>query len=99
MPLKDGSPNISTAYGAFLAEAAAHRLALTKHSNPVQLSLTGDLQTAAMLDWEGVEDARYTDLQEATEYGAYGVALVIATLMLTSALEVPELLLSRALNK
>jgi len=78
-PLKNGSLNIPKAYATFLAEAAAHCLALKQHSNPVQLSLTGDLRTAAMLDWGGViEGATYADLQEATEYGAYGIALVVA---------------------
>jgi hypothetical protein len=81
VPLKNGSLNISKAYGAFLAEAAAHCLNLKKHPNPVQVALTGDLQTVGMLDWDGVielKDATYTDLQEATEYGAYGIALVVA---------------------
>jgi hypothetical protein len=79
--LKNGTPNISKVYGAFLAEAAAHCFKLKKHPSPVPLLLTGDLPNSGILDWGEVKelhDGTYTDLQEATEYGACGVALVVA---------------------
>ena len=79
-PLRSGALNLSKAYGAFLAESAAHCLTLRKHSNPVSSSTLATRRTRGTLDWGGVEPpgGSYADLQEATEYGACGIALVIA---------------------
>jgi len=79
--LKNGHLGISPAYGAFLAEAASYCLRRNNHMNPVLLYLTGDVCTRGNLKWcEGTEqdESTWADLQEATEYGAYGVAIIVA---------------------
>lgn len=79
--LKDGRLGISAVYGSFLAEAASHCLRRNEHANPVLLSITGDACMPASLSWckaDVPEESTWSDLQEATEYGAYGVAIVVA---------------------
>jgi len=80
-PLKNGELGISSAYGSFLAEAAAYCLNLRKHPNPVRLLLTGNYSSSGIFQWDNLtqELARtYSDLQEATEYGAYAIAIVVS---------------------
>ena len=79
--LKTGSIGMSAAYGSFLAEAASYCLHLKRHPNPVNLSLTGDSRFFKPFQWEALSQKyskTYGDLQEATEYGACGIAIVIA---------------------
>ena len=79
--LKDGSIGMSPVYGAFLAEAASHCLKTNQHPDPVALYVTGDDCFVAHLGWcrsAVPDDATWTDLQEATEYGAYGIAIIVA---------------------
>lgn len=79
--LKNGNVGISAAYGAFLAEAASHCLKANRHLDPVALYVTGDDCFVAPLTWwDFVErgDGTWADLQEATEYGAYGLAIIVA---------------------
>jgi hypothetical protein len=79
--LKSGQLGVSTVYGSFLAEAASHCLQHNGHANPVLLHVTGDASTSGSLKWgdanEG-DEGTWADLQEATEYGAYGVAIIVA---------------------
>jgi hypothetical protein len=79
--LKKGELGLTPAYGSFLAEAAAYCLHLKKHSTSVTLSLSGDLRSSRILQWSHVNEGHgrtYADLKEATEYGACGIALVVA---------------------
>jgi hypothetical protein len=79
--LKNGQLGISAVYGSFLAEAASHCLRCNNHLNPVLLYVTGDVCRPGSLKWSDVTDedeGTWADLQEATEYGAYGVAIIIA---------------------
>jgi hypothetical protein len=79
--LQQGNLGISSAYGTFLAEAAFYCLKLKNHDNPVVLHLTGDRPMKSDLQWNDGEqnlDRTYADVQEATEYGAYGVALSVS---------------------
>jgi hypothetical protein len=88
--LKGGQLGVSAVYGSFLAEAASHCLRRNGHVNPVILRVTGDASTSGSLKWgEANEEGEGTwaDLQEAAEYGAYGVAIIVA-LPLTEALRV-----------
>ena len=74
-------------YGSFLAEAASHCLRHSGHPNPVDLCIAGDVSLRASFMWCGVteqEESTWADLQEATEYGAYGVAILVV-LRLTDA--------------
>jgi hypothetical protein len=85
--LKNGRVGVSPVYGAFLAEAAAYCLKFNNHLDPVDLYVTGDDGFTAGLRWSAVgrwDGSTWADLQEATEYGAYGVAIVV-TLLLTNA--------------
>jgi hypothetical protein len=78
--LKSGNLGISAVYASF-AEAASYCLHLNQHSNPVQLSLTGDVSASGAFRWSDIDERHsktWADTQEATEYGAYGVAIVIA---------------------
>jgi hypothetical protein len=78
--LTDGQLGISSAYGSFLAEAASHCLHYNDHENPVLLRLTGDVCTPRTLKWLDLNEgdkSTWADLQEATEYGAYGVAIIV----------------------
>lgn len=79
--LTDGTLGVSAAYGSFLAEAAAYCLNLKRHPNPVALSLTGDDRTSGLFRWNSTNRScqnTYADLQEATEYGACGIAIIVA---------------------
>jgi len=79
--LKNGRLGISAVYGSFLAEAASHCLHRNEHPNPVPISVSGDACLPGTLEWCDVTewgDRTWADLQEATEYGAYGVAIIVA---------------------
>ena len=79
--LVSGEAGLTAAYGAFLAEAASHCLHLREHPNPVRLFITGDERSSRMFRWHPVAQGHrstYGDLQEATEYGAYGIAIIVA---------------------
>lgn len=79
--LRNGRLGITAAYGSFLAEAASHCFQRNNHVNPVMLDITGDTRAPSSLKWCHVSDLfeeTWADLQEATEYGAYGVAIVVA---------------------
>jgi hypothetical protein len=79
--LRNGQLGISAVYGSFLAEAASHCLHRNDHVNPVFLHVTGDICRPGSLKWCEVneqDEGTWADLQEATEYGAYGVAIVVA---------------------
>jgi hypothetical protein len=79
--LKNGQLGLSAVYGAFLAEAASHCLQFNDHVNPVIIYVTGDLCTPGKLKWCDVTErdaGTWADLQEATEYGAYGIAIIVA---------------------
>jgi hypothetical protein len=79
--LRKGELGLSPTYGSFLAEAASYCLKLKKHLSPVFLHVSGIEQRRADLQWNDAGesfDTTYADLQEATEYGAYGLALAVA---------------------
>jgi hypothetical protein len=79
-----GKLGISSAYGRFLAQAASYCFHLNNHSNPLCLKLSGDKRGSGDFRWEAIDqrDSKtWADSEEATEYGAYGVAIVIAVQM------------------
>jgi hypothetical protein len=79
--LKAGRLGISAVYGSFLAEAASHCLQSHNHLDPVGIEISGDICVLGTLKWcYAIEQDRDTwaDLEEATEYGAYGVAIIVA---------------------
>lgn len=73
-------PGLTSACGTMLAEAGAVCLEDRKHHTSVQLRLTGMSTDALQLDWLTVDEQQrrcYNDLQEATEWGACGVAILV----------------------
>src|SRR5690349_14111242 len=73
-------PGLSSAYGTQLAQAAAVCLEHREHRNGVRFHLAGVKAAQFLMEWPAVDDqARrsHNDLQEATERGAYGVAILI----------------------
>jgi hypothetical protein len=79
--LRDGHLGVSAVYGSFLAEAASYCLRSHNHVNPVLLDVTGDVCGPRSLKWcddVGLLRETWADMQEATEYGACGVAITAA---------------------
>lgn len=75
-----GLPALTVAAGRFLAEAAAVCLEDQQHTSGVTMSLGGpEPRTYGLLWPPTTEQTRRTfhDLQEATEYGACGVAILL----------------------
>jgi hypothetical protein len=73
-------PGLSRACGTVLAEAAAVCLEERQHRSGVTFHLTGTKVGQFLVEWPPVDDqARrsHNDLQEATERGAYGIAILI----------------------
>ena|SRR5438132_5939693 len=73
-------PGLSSAYGAQLAEAAAVCLENREHKSGVTFHLAGMRPAQFLMEWPPVDNqARrsHNDLQEATERGAYGIAILI----------------------
>jgi hypothetical protein len=80
--LKAGDFGLTQACGSVLAEAAAFCLYQHKHPTPVVFTVNGDMSQSGFLVWDAVTQqhgATYADLPEATELGACGIAILIAT--------------------
>jgi len=81
-PLKTGEFGLTKACGSLLAEAAAFCLHHHKHPTPVVFTVSGDLSKSGFLVWDAVTQqhgATYPDLPETTEWGACGIAILVAT--------------------
>ena len=73
-------PGLTSACGKVLAESAAICLEDSKHQAGVSLQLSGISHEARVLQWSAVDDQQrrsYNDLQEATEWGACGIAILL----------------------
>lgn len=78
--LAGGMPGLTSACGKSLGEAAAVCLEDREHESGVAIQITGIKRHECVLNWNSVTDQQrrcYNDLQEATERGAYGVAILI----------------------
>jgi hypothetical protein len=78
--LSEGMPGLTIAWGTVLAEAAAVCLEDRSHKTGVGIHLTGMTTDQLRVEWDAVDDqcrASHNDLQEATEHGACGVAILI----------------------
>ncbi len=79
--LTKGLPAISPAFGAFLVEAATVCLEQGQHLPSARWEILGDLPAETQLQWAGElsDQVRnsWRDLQEATEYGATCLALLL----------------------
>lgn len=78
--LSDGMPGLTPACGTTLAESAAVCLENRVHPLSVPLRLTGTEDGSFILQWTSVSEQQrrcHSDIQEATERGAYGVAILV----------------------
>ena len=74
-------PAISAAVGMALAEAAGVCLELQGHEMGVWLSVRGDRNDGYALTWPSITEQSlraWNDPEEATEYGAVGIAALLA---------------------
>jgi hypothetical protein len=81
-PLTAGKFGLTKVCGSFLAEAAAFCLYQHKHAAPVVFTVRGDVAKSGFLVWDVVTEQHrgsYADLPEATEWGACGIAILVAT--------------------
>ncbi len=79
--LGDGLPAITPNFGKALAEVAGVCLESQGHAQLTLMTISGHITMKLSLAWPGVTDqARRTwcDSEEATEYGATGVAVLLA---------------------
>lgn len=78
--LAEGFPGISARFGMFLAEAAAVCLHTAGHKPGVEWTINGAFTAAMTLTWDmDMTDQvlkTWKDRDEATEYGATGIALL-----------------------
>ena len=75
-----GMPGLTAASGQTLAEAAAVCLESRKHQTGVRLQRTGMMREDLHVEWQPVDEQNrrcYADMQEATERGACGVAILV----------------------
>ena len=78
-PIDLFTPAITPSYAGMLGEAAAVCLEENCHPPGVVLDLVGDSNETLLITWRELGEehvSSYSDLEEATEYGAYGIALV-----------------------
>jgi hypothetical protein len=81
-PLKTGEFGLTKAGGTLLAEAAAFCLDHHSHLTPVVFAVKGGVSIFGILAWDPVtkqHKATYADVPEATEWGASGIAILVAT--------------------
>ena len=71
---------ITKDYGGYLAEAASVCLENQKHRSGVNFSVDGEYNEQFVLIWQTITDQMrrcHNDLEVATEYGAYGIAVLL----------------------
>jgi hypothetical protein len=80
--LVNGELGLTPSAGSYFAEAAWYCLHVNQHkSNPLRLCLSGDQTGSGSLFWGKVSEAHrktYADLQEAAEFGACAIAIILA---------------------
>jgi hypothetical protein len=79
--LEQGLPGLSRTWGAFLAQAGTICLECQNHKTGVELKVFGTKPAVFNLCWGDQKTEQvlnsWDDLQEATEYGACGVAILL----------------------
>jgi len=78
--LAEGMPGLTAASGQMLAEAAAVCLEDRKHPPGVRLARAGLMRDDLHVEWTPVDEQSrrcHADMQEATERGACGVAILV----------------------
>ena len=80
--LTDGLPGVSPQMGSAMVQAAAVCLELQGHDQGVRLQIDGQINGSYSLVWPPADDQAHrtwADHQEATEYGATAVAVMLVT--------------------
>ena len=78
--LRNGMPALTPVRGAMMAECASVCFEDRSHTAGVSLRVVGIVNAVFSVLWETVTDVQrrtYNDLEEATEHGAYGVAITL----------------------
>ena len=79
--LRQGTPGITQMFGGSLCEAASVCLEVCAHQSGVSMTVSGDLSSHSLqVTWSPTnQQVRncYADLQFATEFGAYGIAVLL----------------------
>jgi len=78
--LGEGFPAITSSFGVALAEAGAVCLEDQGHSNGVELKVYGEFIEAFKVYWPNVTGQMrlcWNDYEVTTEYGAYGIAILL----------------------
>lgn len=79
--LRLGMSGITPAFGTCLLEAASVCLEDQRHAPGIRMEVCGDFKNAFALTWSATNEQRlrcWADPELATEYGAYGVAFLLA---------------------
>jgi hypothetical protein len=80
LELDKGAPGLAPEAGACLRHCAAICLEFNDHSSPVKLLVDGEFTRPIDLHWSIATDQQrrtWADMQEATEFGACGVAILL----------------------
>ena len=80
LPLDPGNSGLLDGFAQYIGSCAAVCLEKRAHRSGVEMAVEGDQTAAYYLSWEQLtERHRRTcaDIQEATEFGAYGVAILV----------------------
>lgn len=80
LPLESGNSGLLDSMAGFMGACAAVCLDKQRHRSGVTMGVEGDCDSRFRLTWEPLTDKHYrscADLQEATEYGAYGLAILV----------------------
>lgn len=80
LPLDPGKSGLLDGFAQYIGSRATVCLEKKTHRSGVQMAVECDYPTAYYLSWEQLTEQHHrtcADLQEATEFGAYGVAILV----------------------
>jgi len=80
LPLDPGNSGLLDSLAGYMGACAAVCLDKGQHKPGVSLVVEGDYNEVFILNWQQLTEKHYrtcADLQEATEYGAYGLAILV----------------------
>lgn len=80
LPLNPGNSGLLDSLAGYMGACAAVCLDKQQHRSGVPMAVQGDYNAAFRLMWEPLTEKHHrscADIQEATEYGAYGVAILV----------------------
>src|SRR5579872_757111 len=82
LPFEFEAPGLSPARATFMGECAAVCLEVSNHLSGVELQVDADQRGGFEINWHQISLQHfrsYGDLQEATEHGACGLAILLVT--------------------